>query len=113
MEHYHHETIPSINVTDYNSKKTTIRVLIDKNKAPHFIMRVFEIQPGGEIGLHSHEEEHEIFILNGEVMLIDEHGKKIRVSKGEFIYIPPNEPHGYENNATDPVKFICVIPKLK
>jgi mannose-6-phosphate isomerase-like protein (cupin superfamily) len=26
------------------------------------------------------------------------------------LYIPSDEPHGYRNTGTEPLRFICVIP---
>lgn len=100
-------------VTNYGSTGTSIQWLISKEQgAPRFAMRLFTVKPGGKIGVHHHPEEHEIFILQGECDLIAEDGSKTKVSANEAIYMPPEEPHGYENNGKEPLKFICVIPLL-
>ncbi|MHA1338437.1 MAG: cupin domain-containing protein [Promethearchaeota archaeon] len=111
MIHKHINQFMQKEVTDFNSNGTNIRVFIEPGKAPNFIMRRFDIQPGGNIGVHSHNWEHEIYILNGEINLIDKKGNKTKVTKDEFVYIEPNEPHGYINESNKPVSFICVIPK--
>ncbi|MHA1821869.1 MAG: cupin domain-containing protein [Promethearchaeota archaeon] len=111
MKHFHYYESEENKVYDYHSKKTTIRVFIDKNEAPNFIMRRFEIKPGGQIGVHSHPYEHEIYILKGELYLLGDSDKKELVTADEFVYIPPNEPHGYLNEGSKVAAFICVIPK--
>ncbi len=111
MKHFSYAEAPASPVNDYGSTGTTIRVLIDKETAPNFIMRRFEIEPGGHIGVHSHPAEHEIFVLQGELLLVGGDGTKTLVRDGEFVFVPPNEPHGYENMSVKPAAFICVIPK--
>jgi quercetin dioxygenase-like cupin family protein len=100
-------------VTKANSTETTIQWLITKEDgAERFTMRRFEIQPGGQIGIHSHPEEHEIYILQGTGKLIDESGDTFQVHEGNVVFVPPNEPHGYRNDGNDTLAFICVIPYL-
>ena len=90
--------------------RTTIRVLIsDLDGAPTFIMRLFEIEPGGYIRAHKHPWEHEIFVLSGtgEIRI----GNSVyRVSEGYFIYIPPNVEHEYWNRSNTVFRFLCLIP---
>lgn len=100
------------NVAMAGSTQTTIRWLIQKNQAPHFMMRKFEIQPGGQIGLHSHPEEHEIYVLEGKARVFNDKGEEIIAEKDDFLFVPPNEGHGYENMGTEPFIFLCVIPRL-
>ena len=98
-------------VTKANSKETTIQWLITKvDGAQNYTMRRFEIQPGGEIGLHNHPEEHEIYILEGKGQVFEEDGKITEITIGDILYVPPNEPHGYKKTGNQPLSFICVIP---
>ena len=100
-------------VTKANSTKTTIRWLLTKEEgSARYATRRFEIQPGGQIGVHAHPEEHHIYILEGECQLIDEIGNEFKARPGDVIYIPPNEPHGYKNENSQKVAFLCVIPYL-
>ena len=100
-------------VTKANSTKTTIRWLLTKEDgAINFTMRRFEIKPGGEIGLHKHPEEHEIYILQGTGCLYDEQGSSIEVKSGDVVFVPPDELHGYKNEGNESLAFICVIPYL-
>jgi quercetin dioxygenase-like cupin family protein len=100
-------------VTKANSTKTTIRWLVTKEDgAKNFTMRRFEIQPGGEIGIHDHPEEHEIYILEGNGQVFDEKGNVTEISKNDVLFVPPNEPHGYKTLGDQPLIFICVIPYL-
>ncbi|QEE15049.1 cupin domain-containing protein [Promethearchaeum syntrophicum] len=113
MKHFHYSEIDEKKVDAFGSTETTIRVFISEEEAPNFIMRRFEIKPLGQIGVHSHDWEHEIFILNGNVVLINDKGDRELVNSGEFVFIPPNESHGYINEGNETVAFICMIPKKK
>ena len=99
-------------VTSYASTDTTIQWFMQREDALRFMMRRFTIEPGGQIGIHQHPEEHEIYILQGEVILTgSEEGEQV-AREGDFVYVPPDEPHGYENRGDKQVRFLCVIPKL-
>ncbi len=94
------------------SQKTTMRWLIGKQTgAQTYAMRYFEIAPGGIVPVHKHPEEHEIFVLKGEAKLL---GDIESVAKqNDVVFVPPNEPHGYDNTkGTEVFRFICVIPLL-
>jgi quercetin dioxygenase-like cupin family protein len=97
-------------VPEEKATKTTIRWLIGKGEAPNFYMRLFEVEPGGEIKEHSHPWEHEIFVLEGKG-IIRINGEEFEVEEGSFVYIPPCAKHYYKNTGDKPLRFICVIPK--
>jgi quercetin dioxygenase-like cupin family protein len=111
MQHFKYDTVEASPVTNYDSQGTTIRVFISKDDAPNYIMRRFDMEPGGSIDVHSHPEEHEIYVLFGELQLVDGEGNRDTVKADEFVFIPPEEPHGYVNESQQPAVFICVIPK--
>ncbi|MHA1209556.1 MAG: cupin domain-containing protein [Candidatus Freyarchaeota archaeon] len=101
-------------VTLADSSGATIRWLItEKDGAPRYAMRRFEIKPGGRIGLHSHPEEHEIYVLSGKARIFNDQGFETVAGPGDALYVPPNEKHGYENTGDETFTFICVIPILK
>ncbi len=92
------------------ARGTKIRWIFKHGETPTFLMRVFEVEPGGEIFEHSHPWEHEIFVLNGRGLLrIGD--KEYEVKEGDAIYIPPCKPHSYKNMGDDVFRFICLIPK--
>jgi len=94
------------------SQKVTMRWLVGRQTgAKTYAMRIFEIAPGGIIPLHHHLEEHEIFVLNGKAKIIGDLGGIAK--KDDVIFVPSNEPHGYDNTeGKDIFRFICVIPLL-
>ena len=101
---------PEQPVTLYGATKTTVRWLINRdNGARTFAMRRFEIKPGGEIPLHAHAEDHEMYILAGRGVAFTE-TQKVPVNPDMFVYVPPQEPHGYRNTGRTPLIMLCMIP---
>ena len=87
-------------------------VITDKEGAPHFAMRVFEFEPGAHTSLHQHPEEHEIFILEGEITAVDDRGEEFALKPGHTLFIPPAERHQLRNESRRAAKIICLIPLL-
>lgn len=93
------------------ARGATIRWLIaEREGAPNFYMRLFEIEPGGHSPRHRHEYEHEIFILEGEGTALDG-GQEQRIEAGSVLFIPPNAEHQLRNTGRGMLKFLCLIPK--
>ncbi|MEJ2249133.1 MAG: cupin domain-containing protein [Candidatus Lokiarchaeota archaeon] len=100
-------------VTKADSKKTTIRWLITKQDgSERYATRRFEIEPGGEIGLHDHPWEHHIYVLQGNADFVNNEGKVFTANKDDVIFIPPNEVHSMQNKSNETFIFLCVIPYL-
>jgi quercetin dioxygenase-like cupin family protein len=94
-------------------KDITVRWLIsDKDGAENFAMRLFEVGPGGYSPYHQHEQEHEIFILEGEGVTKKEDGE-VRFKAGDVFFIKSGEWHNFTNTGSGQLKFICLIPYLK
>lgn len=91
--------------------QATIRWLIaPKEGARNFAMRVIELgRSGDRIPLHSHGYEHEIFVFEGEGRVLKPGGEE-PVGPGDFLYVEPDEEHGFVNSGVEPFRFICVIP---
>ena len=91
----------------------TIRWLIKREDgAEHFAMRYFELEPGAVIPEHHHEWEHEIFILQGKLIITEGTEERV-VESGTAVFIKPNAPHSYKNIGDTKVLMLCVIPYLK
>lgn len=91
-------------------KDTTMRMLLGKDDgASNFYMREFTVAAGGHTPLHSHNYEHEIYILEGrgELQCGDETSS---LSTGKAIYIPANSLHQFRNDSNHDLRFICLVP---
>lgn len=88
------------------------RVVIGvEDGAPHFIMRVFDVEPGGSTPFHAHSWEHEVYVLAGKGLAVSEKGET-PIAKDSVIFVPPNEKHCFKNNGKEVLRFICVIPRV-
>ena len=81
------------------AKDVGIRWLISKEDgAENFAMRMFELEPGGHTPLHTHPQEHEVFVLEGEGTFVFE-GQEHPFGAEYVVFVPPNKEHrftGYE-----------------
>lgn len=92
------------------ASKLKVRWLITKDMgAENFAMRLFEIEPGGYSPFHSHAWEHEVFILEGEGIVVGADEEK-SFKSGDAIFILPNEKHQFKNNGNKTLKFLCLVP---
>ncbi len=89
-----------------------LRVVIGPaDGAPNFVMRVFEVQPGSSTPWHSHDWEHEVFVLAGAGEAVSSEGKTpIKVNR--TVFVAPNEMHQFVNTGFGVLRFICVIPRM-
>jgi quercetin dioxygenase-like cupin family protein len=88
----------------------SMRIVIGKSEgAPNFVMRVFDVEPGASSPRHSHDWEHEVFVLAGEAKAYGG-GKEASLSPGCTVFIPPMEEHQFVNTGDEVLRFICLIP---
>ena len=106
--------VPEEAVNLAGSSGVSVRWLItNEDGASRYAMPRFEIKTGGRIDLHSHPEEHEIYVLSGRGEIVDRSGRRTSARKGDAFFVPPYEKHGYENTSEEAFVFLCVIPLLE
>ncbi len=109
---YHYSEVES-EVAEQGAKGVTVRWLITKETgAPNFAMRLFEVEPGGFTPLHTHPWEHEVFILEGQGIVVGGDEER-RFGEWDVIFIPPEAKHQLRNVGDKPLKFLCLIPYKK
>lgn len=87
-----------------------MRCLIgEPDGAPSFSMRQFEVAPGGHTPKHSHGHEHEVFVLEGNGVVLGG-STEYPLRPGTAVFVPPNQVHQFRNTGTSPLKFLCLIP---
>ena len=77
--------------------------------AQNFAFRYYQLEPGGFSHKEHHLHDHGILILQGSGQVLLEN-ETFPISKGDIIYIPPDELHQLTNTGEDPLGFLCVIP---
>jgi quercetin dioxygenase-like cupin family protein len=90
-----------------------IRWLIaQKDGAPNFALRMFEVEPGGQTPYHEHDWEHELYVLDGKGSLVTERGE-LPFATNDVMYVDPNMMHAFKNTGDTILKFLCIIPHEK
>lgn len=104
------ETIESQPVTMEGAVGCQVRWLIgERDGAPNFAMRQFEVGVGGHTPKHSHPYEHEVYVLEGTGEILD--GSTPRPFRaGDVIFVKPDEIHQFRNTGAAPLKFLCLVP---
>jgi quercetin dioxygenase-like cupin family protein len=113
FKHQHYSTIPAEEFGE-TAPGVTIRKLISDeiDGAPFYNLRMLEIAPGGNTPDHSHDNEHENFVLRGagEVMF---EGERHKVGPGDVIFVPAGARHQYRNLGDEPFVFLCGVPTAR
>ena len=105
-----HTEVPLEDVNVEGARGTKIRWLISqKDNAPNFALRLFELEVGGFTPFHTHDFEHEVYVVDGEGIFVTEE-KDYPFKKDDVIYADPNMKHQFRNAGDKPLKFICVVP---
>ena len=92
------------------AKGVRIRWLISRDDgAPNFAMREFEIEPDGYTPYHSHDWEHEVYVLSGEGVVVGEDGEK-PLKPDMVAFIPAGEMHNLKNTGEETLRFLCLVP---
>lgn len=110
MKVNHHQSVPAKPVDMEGAHGCTVRWLLGQaDGTPTFAMREFEVAPGGYTPRHSHDYEHEVFVLAGDGVVL-ENDKPHKLTAGDVIFVQPNEVHQFRNTGTQPMRFLCLIP---
>ena len=104
------QDIPASEVTMEGAAGCRVRSLVgEKDHAPNFAMREFEVAPGGHTPKHFHDYEHEIYVLAGRGEILD--GDQPRpLAAGDVVFVAPNDVHQFRNTGEEPIRFLCLIP---
>ncbi len=106
VKHYSEVTEESVDIKGV--KGVSVRWLIDDTTGLNFAMRRYRVKEA--IPIHSHSHEHGVYILSGSGKVLT-FGDSIELKVGDFVFIQPDEPHGFENAGQEPLVFLCMVPK--
>lgn len=76
--------------------------------APHFALRSFRVEAGGHSPRHSHDYEHEVYIVEGEGEVLLE-GEYRPLKAGDVVYVPADEEHQFRAGDGG-LRFLCLVP---
>jgi len=108
---FDYREVPLEPVEMEGAERIKVRWLLrTEHGAEKFWMRVFELEPGGYSPFHTHPWEHEVFVLEGEGVVVGEGGEEQPIKPGTVVFVPPNVPHQFKNTGNTTLKFICLVP---
>jgi quercetin dioxygenase-like cupin family protein len=92
------------------AERCQVRWLIGSNDgAPNFSMREYEVEPGGFTPRHSHAYEHEVYVLAGQGIVV-ENDERHPIRSGDVVFVAPDEVHQFRNTGAELLRFLCLIP---
>jgi quercetin dioxygenase-like cupin family protein len=110
MKVFAHESLSPQTVTMPGAERCQVRWLVsERDGAPNFAMRQFEVAAGGFTPKHSHPYEHEVFVLSGEGIVL-EGDREHAIRAGDVVYIAPDEIHQFRSMGPGSLKFLCLVP---
>ena len=93
-------------------KDVSMRLMVGRaDGAPNFSMRHFTVDPGGHTPHHSHNYEHEVYVVAGEGS-VECDGGHHPIKAGDALLVPANSVHQFtvNANAEHPLQFLCFVP---
>lgn len=106
----HVDEIEAAPVTVEGARGVQMRVVVGEVQgAPNFIMRVFDVEPGGHSPHHTHAFEHEVFVLGGRGALVEE-GQETPLAPGDVVFVAPGALHQFRASP-EGLRFLCVVPR--
>ena len=110
MKVAHTSEVAKTSVNMEGAEGVEIQWLLGKDDGtPNFAMRLFEVQPGGHTPLHAHPHEHEVFVLEGTGIVMDE-GRERPIKAEDAILVPGGCEHNFQNTGDSVLRFLCLIP---
>ena len=92
------EKVEPIIIDNGNIEK---RILIgSKDGAKNFVMRLFRLKPGANTPYHTHDWEHEVYVLKGTLKVVSK-DESFEAKAGNFVFVEPNEEHQFVNVGND------------
>ncbi len=76
--------------------------------APNFALRHFTVEPNGHAPFHSHDYEHEVYVVEGGGTVFLE-GKENPIKQGDVVYVPADQEHQFKAG-TGGMRFLCLVP---
>ena len=81
------------------------------DEAPHFALRLYELEPGARTATNTHYWEREAFVVSGQGAAIGDEGT-MPLNEGDIVYVPPGEQHRFVNDGDRALRFLMVLPMV-
>lgn len=102
--------VPSQPMAMEGARDVTRRVLVSPRDGwDGWVMRAFELAPGGHTPRHAHPWPHINVGLEGDgVAEID--GEEHPLHAGSYAFVPPGSTHQFRNTGALPMGIVCIVP---
>ena len=77
--------------------------------ASNFAVRQVTVEPAGATPHHSHDYEHEVIVLEGAGMVLDD-GQERAIKPGDVVFVQAGHDHQFRASTDAPMRFLCVTP---
>lgn len=67
------------------------------------------LDPGSEIGYHTHESDDELFVILEGEGLYRENDADVQVGPGDMLFLTRQNAHGLKNTGEKPLRLLAVI----
>ncbi len=75
-----------------------------------WVMRLFDVGPGGHTPRHAHDWPHINFVAAGRGSLYLD-GAEHALEAGSYAYVPAGREHQFRAAADEPLSFVCIVPE--
>ena len=75
-----------------------------------WVMRLFDVGPGGHTPRHSHPWPHINFVASGRGTLFVD-GADHPLEAGSYAYVPAGHEHQFRAAMDAPLSFVCIVPE--
>ena len=107
----HVKNVEGIKVCAPGSCGAVKKVLISPSEGwEGYVMRVFDIDEGGNTPRHTHDWPHINFVLEGSGTLFLD-GVEHDIKTGSFAYVPGGKEHSFINTGSGKLSIICIVPE--
>jgi len=85
------------------------------NSGKEAVMITVEYPPGGSSGVHRHDAQAFVYVLEGSLVMQVKGGKEVTLAPGQTFYEGPDDVHVVDRNAstTKPAKMLVTLLKDK
>ncbi|MEZ5126831.1 MAG: cupin domain-containing protein [Thermoleophilia bacterium] len=104
------DEVPAVEMIGEGIVDVVKRVLVSPEEGwDGWVMRLFDVGPGGHTPRHGHPWPHINFVASGSgELLLD--GEVYPLSPGSYAYVPSDHEHQFRAAPDAPLSFICIVP---
>lgn len=107
----HKADVAAVPVTGEGIRDVVKRVLVSPSEGwDGWVMRLFDVRPGGHTPRHAHDWPHINVVLEGRGELhLD--GQDHALQAGSYAYVPAGHVHQFRATGDTPLSFVCIVPE--